>query len=166
MTVDYLALTFRVAHILAAITAAGGTIFLFRACVPAMQTLSGESRTAFHAALRGRWAMLLHASILFLLVSGMWNFVAIIRTYEVPRVYHMIFGIKFVLAMAIFTVAILLSGRSALADKLRANAPFWLGVNVTMIVAVVILSGVLRQASNHAPLKVQPLKPNIEVELQ
>lgn len=154
MTVDYLALTLRVVHILAAITAAGGTIFLFRAGLPAMQTLSHEARAAFHDALRSRWAVLLHAAILFLLVSGLWNYVATIRAYEVPRAYHMLFGVKFLLAMIVFAVAILLSGRSALADKLRADASRWLGLNTALLVAIVVISGVLRQASCHAPPKV------------
>jgi hypothetical protein len=66
-----------------------------------------------------------------------------------PKWYHMLFGIKFLLAMVVFTVASLLAGKTALADKLRASAKFWMSLNILLAVLIVCISGILRTA--HPP---------------
>jgi hypothetical protein len=59
----------------------------------------------------------------------------------------MVFGIKFLLALAIFALASLLAGRTAAAEALRKNARMWLNLNILLAVLVVCLSGVLRTAA-------------------
>ena len=141
-----LALLSRWLHILAAITAVGGTIFARAVVFPALAPLPEEERTRLHAALRVRWAMLVKAAIGFLLVSGLYNFMITVSQYRVPSWYHMVFGIKFLLALAIFAIASLLIGKSPAAQAVRSRAPFWLNLNIALAVAVVCLSGVLRTA--------------------
>jgi hypothetical protein len=79
-------------------------------------------------------------------VSGLYNFLLTVSQYQVPSWYHMVFGVKFLLALAIFAIASLLIGKSPAAQAVRARAPLWLNVNIVLAVAVVCLSGVLRTA--------------------
>jgi len=141
-----LGLVSRWLHILAAIAAVGGTFFARAVVFPTLAPLPDEERTRLHTALRERWATIVKAAIGFLLVSGLYNFMLTVTQYKVPPWYHMVFGIKFLLAMAIFAIASLLIGKSPAAQAVRARAPFWLNVNIALAVAVVCLSGVLRTA--------------------
>jgi putative copper export protein len=142
-----------VLHILAAMTAVGGLIFLRVAALPALETLDAERRRTLHEALRARWAMWIHASVLFLLATGLANFILFLEaaknwstewreTYYTA--YQMLFGIKFLLALAIFALAEILVGRSAGTQKIRDNARVWVNLNLALAVAVVIISGTLR----------------------
>lgn len=133
-------------HILAAITAVGGTIFARSVVVPALDELPEAQRSSLHAAMRRRWSKVVAASIGFLLLSGFYNFAFTVVDYRVPKWYHMVFGIKFLLALVIFMVASLLAGKTSAADKLRKNLKFWLNLNIVLAVIVVCLSGVLRIA--------------------
>jgi len=63
-----------------------------------------------------------------------------------PPWYHPLFGVKFLLAMAIFMIASLLSGKTPAADNLRRNLKLWLNVNIVLAVLVVCISGILRTA--------------------
>jgi uncharacterized membrane protein len=138
----------RYMHIFAAIAAVGGTFFARLALLPAMEeTLSGDERAKLHGAIRSRWSKIVAASIGFLLVSGLINYVfRISGRFDVPRWYHPVFGVKFLLALGLFFIASVLSGRSSLAERFRKNARFWLTVNMTLAILIVCLSGALRFA--------------------
>jgi len=141
-----LALVSRWLHILAAITAVGGTIFARAVVFPALAPLPDDERARLHAALRERWATIVKAAIGFLLVSGLYNFMMTVTQYKVPPWYHMVFGVKFLLALSIFAIASLLIGKSPASQAVRARAPLWLNLNIALAIAVVCLSGVLRTA--------------------
>ncbi|HET6881947.1 MAG TPA: hypothetical protein VFI31_17405 [Pirellulales bacterium] len=147
MHFDWLAILFRWMHILAAITAVGGTIFMRMALVPSVPVLSEEQRKLLHEQIRSRWVKFVMGAILFLLLSGFYNFFRRINAgldADYKRLYNMFFGIKFLLALVIFFVASALTGRAAALERFRKNARFWLSVNVFLAVAVVCISGVLR----------------------
>jgi uncharacterized membrane protein len=148
---NYLDLVLRWMHILAAIAAGGGTIFARLAALPAIEeTLGPDQRQSLHAAIRSRWSKVVAGSIAFLLISGLFNFFNIIQqskdTYDLPKLYHPLFGIKFLLALAVFFIASALTGRSAMAERFRRDARKWLSINVVLVVLIVLISGVLRTA--------------------
>jgi len=140
-------LLFRWFHILAAITAVGGTVFARFVVFPALDPLPPEQRGALHAAMRRRWSKIVAGAIAFLIVSGLFNFMTLISQYQLPRWYHPVFGVKFLLAMVIFGVASLLVGSSPASDTVRRNARMWLNLNIVLAILVVCLSGVLRTAT-------------------
>jgi uncharacterized membrane protein len=147
MQFDWVAIALRWVHLLAAITAVGGTIFMRMALVPSLAVLSEDERKALHEQVRSRWVKFVMAAILFLLLSGFYNFFRRINVgvdADFKRLYNMLFGIKFLLALVIFFVASALTGRAAALERFRKNAKFWLSVNVVLAVAVVCISGVLR----------------------
>jgi uncharacterized membrane protein len=153
MEIDWLAFVLRLLHILAAITAVGGSIFIRFALYPAVPLLPQTQRAAVHEVVRRPWARLLQLSIGLLLVTGLINFVLFVRASkewstewreEYVSIYHILFTIKFVLALAIFALASILAGRSPGTQKIRDNAKFWLNVNLAMALAVIAISGVMR----------------------
>lgn len=157
-----LELALRWAHILAAITAVGGSVFARYALVPVLATLPEDQRRELHESIRARWAPFVHASIAVLLLTGFYNFLVVIGPKNVGRDYHMIFGIKFLLAIALFGLASVLMGRSARAQKMRANAKTWLLVNVSLAVMIVCLSGILRSLP-HKPRETAPAAPAVKM---
>jgi uncharacterized membrane protein len=170
-----LGLVFRWLHILAAITAVGGTIFARFVVFPSLEPLQAEQRRTLHAVMRGRWAKIVAASIGFLILSGLYNFMITITQFRVPPWYQLVFGIKFMVAMAIFSIASLLVGRTSAAEAFRKNAKTWLNVNIALAVLVVCLSGVLRtavkipknlpgQVPQPVPAETQSEKPFAETE--
>jgi uncharacterized membrane protein len=151
---DYLGLALRWLHIISAITAAGGTIFVRFVLLPAISQLPDDARKTLHANVRARWSKIVMGAIAVLLVTGLINFFRVREMFiadgeKLPTLYNALFGIKFLLAMVIFFIASALTGRSAAFDKIRANAKLWLSINVTLILIVVALSNVLRSTHQH-----------------
>lgn len=145
MGLDFVELVFRWMHVLAAIVAVGGTIYQRFMVLPALGELPAAERARVADAIRGRWAMWVRAAITFLLISGLYNFLFVVnKRYDLPPLYHALFGIKFLLALVIFTLASFLTGRSGVAQRFVAAARFWLTVNLVLALAVVGISGVLR----------------------
>ena len=142
MTIALLVL--RWAHILGAITLMGGAVFMRFALVPAAKTLADDAHAQLRAEVRKRWSKVVMLAIALLLVSGLVNFYLLTQMYKLDKPYHMVFGIKFLLALPIFYIASLLTGRSAAADRVRQNATLWLNVNLVLATAVVCIGGFLK----------------------
>lgn len=144
-----LSLLARWAHILAAIVAVGGTFFSRFVLLPSQGVLNDSDREALHDAMRRRWSKIVAASIAFLLISGLYNIAMIEANTTAPANYgwyRALFGIKFLLAIVIFGIASLLSGRTEAAQRMRKRARFWMNVNIILAVLVVCISGILRTA--------------------
>jgi uncharacterized membrane protein len=154
-----LGLVFRWLHILAAITAVGGTVFARAVVVPTLDLLPADQKKALHAAMRVRWSKIVAAAIGFLIISGLYNVGATSVYYTLPRWYMPVFGVKFLLAFVIFGVASFVTGKTSVANKMRQNLRFWLDLNIVLAVAVVCLSGVLRTADK-VP-KEEPVSPTV-----
>ena len=149
MDFDLPGLVSRWFHILAAIAAVGGTIFARFVVLPSLDTLPPGERDALHAKMRARWSKIVAISIGLLLLSGLYN-IAMLEMHTTVgrdyRWYRPLFGVKLLLALVIFALASLLSGKTAAAQKLRQNARFWMNLNITLAVILVCISGVLRTA--------------------
>jgi putative copper export protein len=145
-----------------AIAAVGGTIFALWVVLPATGVLTPEMREAFHAAVRKRWSKIVFTAIGLLLLSGIYNFLMIARNFrgELPKWYHPLFGVKFLLAMAVFAIASLLAGRTPLAQRMRTNLKFWMSLNLLLAAVIIAISGVLRTAHPPVPsaAAVEPVK--------
>jgi len=141
-------------HLIAAMILVGGTIFMRFALVPSVGALSDDERKALHQQVRSRWSKLVMASIAFLLISGFVNYAIFLSTihsegWEQWRshcngLYQAAFGVKFLLAMAMFFIASAVSGTSESMKQFRQNAKLWLTVNVILALAVVALAGIMR----------------------
>jgi len=138
-------------HIMAAATAVGGTIFALCVALPAAAELPADAREAFHAAARRRWSKIVMAAITLLLLTGLFNYFVIKTNYKLllPRWYEPAFGIKVLLALAVFAIASLLAGRTPLAQRLRTKSSLWLSTNLLLVALIIAISGLLR--TTHPP---------------
>ena len=135
-------IVFRVLHISAAI-ALLGSLFYMRA------VLAPAGADACFAGRRKAWAVCAAVASLVLIVSGIYNFLTIYLAakdagLQLPSLYHMLFGIKCLLALDVMAVAALLGGGSAVAEKCRARIVTWLNLALAGGLAIVIIAAVLK----------------------
>jgi len=154
-------LTLRYMHILGAIALMGGTIFMRFALRPVVVGLPPETKALIHEQVRPRWSKLVMLTTLLILVSGITNLALASRyNYEpifgMPKGYHMLVGIKFLLALPIFAIAALISGRTALAKKMQNNAEFWLNLNLTLALVMVLMGGLLKFVKRDPKAETRP----------
>lgn len=139
-------LVMRWAHILAAVAAVGGVLFIRLVLMPsANAVLDEEAHQKLRAAIMKRWQHVVHTCILLFLVSGLYNYLMVTRLlHEDQPAYHMIFGIKFLLAIVIFALALGLTSTRGWAKPFRDQAKLWTSLLAILAVTVIALSGVLR----------------------
>src|SRR5262245_54061272 len=145
-----LLLLLRYMHILGAITLMGGAIFMRFALRPVVVQLQPEVKATIHEEVRRRWSRFVMLATLLLLVSGIANLGLAARYDFDPIVwkqntdYSMLGGIKLLLALPIFFIAAILSGRTEMAKRFQANAEWWMNVNLTLALTMVLIGGVLK----------------------
>lgn len=138
-------------HILAAMTAVGGALFSRFALLPVAASLPEEQRRAVLEGVRKHWAKFVHAAVGLLLISGLYNYLFVVKAkYSVDKPYDMLFGIKFLLAIVVFGIAEMLVGRSEAAQRFRQRWGLWLNVKLVLLVGIVGVSGIMRSIP-HTP---------------
>ena len=147
-------LLLRWAHILGAILTVGGLFFARFAFLPAVAEVDDATREKLHEAVRRRWLPWVIGGITLLLVSGLTNFLLFNDAVKSQgwadgqwmrqNSYHAIFGVKFLLALGVFYFASGLVGRGSGTAWIRQDRARWLAVTLGLAVAVVMLSGWLR----------------------
>lgn len=151
---DLLMLIMRYMHILGAITLMGGTIFARFALVPTLQSLPDDQRATVHEAISSRWAKWVGIATGLVLLSGIVNLGIYGARFSFPTFpYNPVAGVKFLLALPIFFIAALLTGRTNLARSFQAKATFWLNVNLTLAVLMVLIGGGLRFVQREPKVK-------------
>ena len=142
---DAVQIALRWLHIVPAVVAGGGSVFLAVALLPALREMPADVRTSAREAITARWRVVVMACITLLLVSGAANFLV----YQWPAhrgqpLYEALFALKFLAAMVVFFIGSALTGRSAALQPMRDNVRFWAGLNATLVLLIVIVSGALR----------------------
>ncbi|GMV91503.1 MAG: hypothetical protein AMXMBFR82_12810 [Candidatus Hydrogenedentota bacterium] len=160
-------LLMRWAHILAAVTAVGGVLFIRFVLMPsASAVLDDETHQKLRAAIMKRWQHIVHTCILLFLVSGLYNYLAVTRfLHDNQPAYHMIFGIKFLLAIVIFALALGLTSTKGWAKVFREKSKMWTTLLAVLAITVVALSGVLRNLptnSARVPLQTEDVSAQDE----
>ena len=150
-------LLLRWSHLLAAITALGGLIFSRFALLPALEDLDEDSRRRVHDGIRRSWMKWVMGSITILLLTGLANYLLMInranteawggngRMWMKAHGYHAFMGTKILFAFALFYLASALIGRGEATQWARDDRKKWLTITLGLGLAVVILSGYLRQ---------------------
>jgi uncharacterized membrane protein len=144
-----LLLLLRYMHILGAIALMGGTIFMRFALAPTVARLDPAVKAEIHEQVRSRWATFVMLAAALLLISGIAN-LALAGRYQFDPIfkgagdYHMVVGIKLLLSLPIFFIASVLAGRSNLAKRMQASAKFWMNVNLSLALVMVLIGGLLK----------------------
>lgn len=133
-------------HVLGAIFLLGSAFYLRAVLMPAAkEILDDDTHQKLRAGVMKQWRKYLHILILVLLVSGLYNFLAVTRfAHDGQPTYHMLFGIKFLLAIAVFGLATMLAGKKSVSLKLQQNAGLWLGITLALGVAIVLIAGYMK----------------------
>ena len=152
---DPVTLVLRWAHILAAIVAMGALVFARFGLLPALGDFDSATRERIHDSIRRRWLPWVIGAITVLLASGLANFLIFNGRVKAEgwadggwmrqTSYHALFGAKFLLAMVAFYFASALVGRGEGTQWVRNDRAKWLSVTLGTMLAVVMLSGWMRQ---------------------
>ncbi|MCH2115034.1 MAG: hypothetical protein MK171_09020 [Pirellulales bacterium] len=140
---SYVAQVFsRALHILAAIILLGGLFYIRTVLAPAGDQACFAGRRAIWA----RWAGIASG---LLLVTGIYNFLTINNQVKadgntLERAYHMMFGVKFLLALLLMFLAAVLAGKTDLAERFRSQMGKWLNISWVVGLAIVIIAALLR----------------------
>src|SRR5688500_2864250 len=135
-------LTSRFLHIIAAIILVGG-IFYLRTVISPIAAPAGPADQYFGGR-RAAWAKWVGIASALLLVTGLWNFVTMVKENQLHWSYHMLGTLKIVVSLALMFLASLLAGGSAAADSIRRKWRLWLSTAIILGIILVALGSVMR----------------------
>ena len=140
-----LPLLMRWIHVGSAIVLVGGLIFYRLVFVPAAsKVFSEEELEKLREPLMRRWKMYIHPSILLFLISGFYNYLVVTRVlHEGQGLYHALFGMKFLLALCVFALAIIMTSTMTWSEKLRKNQALW-SILVLLAITVALIGGYMK----------------------
>jgi hypothetical protein len=101
---EYLSIFMLALHLLCAVTLVGGAVAWRFAAIPAIQLLEPATRAKVDNAIAAARRPAVILSIVGLLITGIYNLMQ--RPVKTPQ-FHMLFGIKMLLALHVFAVSIL-----------------------------------------------------------
>jgi uncharacterized membrane protein len=136
-------------HVMSAIALMGGALFAVLAVIPSLAGVDEETRTKIKASIRSRWAKVVHAGILLLLITGFYNYLAVTgpaHQGENKGLYHGLMGGKILIALGIFFLASVLVGRSQKFDAMRRQDRKWLTIVLLLASIVVGIGSFLKVA--------------------
>lgn len=138
----------RILHLLAAIILVGG-LFYIRTILSPAATSADQIGDTCYADRRAVWAKWVGISTAFLLASGIYNLIVIIGQskaagVKLPPTYHMLLGIKFLLALVVMFVAAILAGKTEAADRFRGNMRKWLNIGWLAAMGIIVVAAILR----------------------
>ena len=157
---EILPLVSRWSHIIAAIVLVGGTIFLRLAVVPVQNT--GEISNDTFESVRKRWAKFVMLSVMFLLVSGLYNAAVKAIGYQLDSTYLVLLMAKIVLALVVFFLVSVLSGRSGMAQRLRAAGTKYYNVTILVMLLLVCIAGFMKMSPQPVKDRGEPASETAE----
>ena len=131
-------------HIVSAVFAVGGILFYyFIYMVVAAKALTTESAAGLRFAIMKRWKPLLHPTIVIFLITGFYTYLVETRfIHEGQPLYHALIGVKFLLAIFVFALFIIMSSTLNWSAKFRDKKSMWL-LLVLLSLSVILIGGVL-----------------------
>jgi uncharacterized membrane protein len=133
-------------HILAAALAVGGVFFLRFVLCPSLKSLPAEPQVLSPVA--RRFKMVVHSSIAVLILTGVYRLIQTLPLVREWKSYHAVLGIKLLLALALFTIAIALTLPGSQPNYFQRNRDRWLSFNFILGALILLLSAILRRMWN------------------
>jgi len=150
-TSEIIGLVSRWAHVIPAMILVGGTLFMRFSLVPAAKESNASAE--LRESTRKRWSKLIMISVLFLLISGLYNAATKAMAFDLTPTYNGLLLVKIVLALAIFYLVAVLGGRSANAQKFRERETYWLNILCVLMLAIVMIAGYMKMSSTGFDIK-------------
>lgn len=131
-------------HVVGGVILLGGALFYRFIVQPAAKsTLEPQSLVSLNSEITRRWKKLVHPLIAILLVSGLYNYYLHLPAHQGDGPYHMLMGIKIILALLVFTiVSLLVSSKDR--PKIHANRAALSFISVLFGVIIVVIAGYLK----------------------
>lgn len=140
----WIALASRVLHTTFGAILLGGMVYLRLMYARSAETSPNSAAACFNDR-RAIWARCVAIATVVLIATGLYNYLAIRGNFErLPRPYHILFGIKFLLAFPVFFIAAAIAGRTALAERMRQKMRMWLNIGIALALIVFILGAAMR----------------------
>ena len=141
----------RWAHVGATVVLVGGAVFQLFVLIPAASNLSDEDRSLLQDQIASRWQKFIMIGIGLLMLSGFYNFSRAIiipkaEGMKFPPLYHIVIGIKILIAFVVFFLASALSGKSKALESFRTQQKKWLAITITLAVIVIAMAGYAKVA--------------------
>ena len=132
-------------HIGTAIVLVGGLVFYRLVFVPvANKILSDEERERLREPLMRRWKLYIHPPIVLFLISGFYTYAFVTSSqHNGQALYHALFGVKFLLALGVFALGIMLTSTMKWSEQIRTKQALW-AVLLLLSTAVVLIAGFMR----------------------
>jgi len=134
----------RFAHVGTAIVVLGGSIFMRFVLMPAANQLPTEAHDQLRAAVLAKWKRFVHGGIAVFLLSGFYNYMRLMPGHRGDKLWHMLIGIKMLLALVVFFLASALVGKSKAFEGLRQQRAKWLGIVIFLSLVIVGISSFLK----------------------
>lgn len=136
---------FRWIHIVAVVMGIGGMFAMRYVFLPALAEEEKGRRGAILMRARRKLAVIVPTAIGLLIVTGAINLVRSFKTPPTPPVgYHIVFGVKLILALILFAIALMLALPSDPPNAVQRRAKFWLSMNVHLGFLIIALSVALK----------------------
>lgn len=140
---DVLQVLSRWLHVGSAIVMIGGVVFWQFALLPAARTLNDSDRETLGNEVGRRWKFFVHGPITLLILTGIYNIVARFQNGGPVVAWHMLVGIKILVALFIMFVLSALVGRSRALAPMRQQPAVWMSTVAILAAIVVLLSVIL-----------------------
>jgi len=144
---NFLDLLFRLIHIFTAVALVGGTIYVRFVLLPAAKELPDAEHDALKGRLKASWKKWVMIGITLLLVSGFYNYLQVAAPAHKAvgdSRYHMFMGIKILLALGVFFLASVMTGRSAKFEGMRKNPAGPLSILILLAAITIGLGSFLK----------------------
>jgi uncharacterized membrane protein len=147
---ELLMLASRILHILGAIILVGGLFYLWAVVTPSSAApvrealVESSAVDTFFGGNRASWAKWVGIASLFLVVTGLWNFVSMVTANKLHFTYHVLGLVKILLGLALMAIAALLAGRTTTADSIRRKWRKWLSIAVSIGIITAMVGSVMR----------------------
>jgi hypothetical protein len=137
MSIDFVS---RWLHVWFAGVVIGSAVFQTLTFGPAAKLLSDDQRLLMRERVNSRWSKVVAVTMLVMLITGFYNYLS--KKHDGQ--YHMLMGIKILLALPVFFLSSALAGRSAKLEKFRRNAGLWGSVNLALLIGIVGIASFLK----------------------
>ena len=136
----------RYLHLVSACLAVGGAFFMRFLLPVGTRDLDPEKKEYVLLRSRRAFKMVVHPAMLGFIVSGIYNSIRLFPQYKAnPPVLHGLWGVHILLALAIFTISIiLLKGVEP-----PRNHRTWMKINVVLMLLTILVAGSLKWAREH-----------------
>ncbi len=125
-------------HVMSAAIAFGGVAFVLWALMPSAGRIDSEASGKLMESVTVRFSRMIWIAIALLIITGIWMIIVVMTAVPSP-LYHSILGIKIILAIVIFTIAIALTLPGKAFQSMKQNRRRWMIINIHLFVIVFFL---------------------------